>query len=135
MRGEILDHFERRRRWSDEQKLAIVTEVGVGGASVTQVAQRHEITRQQVYAWRHELKRKGLLQSGGEALFLPVDVRAAIAAEETAPATEAVPAHVEIVLRNGRQLRVPGGIGEMTLRRLIRLVGRSSPSAAGAATD
>ncbi|WP_431356782.1 hypothetical protein, partial [Paracoccus marinaquae] len=27
---------------------------------MTQVAQRHEVTRQQIYAWRHELKRKGL---------------------------------------------------------------------------
>ncbi|WP_187428566.1 hypothetical protein ROLI_028220 [Roseobacter fucihabitans] len=28
--------------------------VGVGGASVTQVAQRHEIRRQQIYAWRQK---------------------------------------------------------------------------------
>jgi transposase-like protein len=26
----------------------------VDGASVTQVAQRHEVTRQQIYAWRHD---------------------------------------------------------------------------------
>ncbi|WP_430522463.1 transposase [Marinovum algicola] len=36
---------ERRRRWSEEEKLEILLEVGVGGATVTQVAQRHEITR------------------------------------------------------------------------------------------
>lgn len=34
--------------------------MGVGGATVTQVAQRHEVTRPQIYAWRHEPKRKGL---------------------------------------------------------------------------
>lgn len=44
MRGEVLG-VERRRRWDDEDKLAIVCAVGVGGASVTQVAQRHEVTR------------------------------------------------------------------------------------------
>ena len=54
MRGEILGP-ERRRLWSDEDKLRIVTSVGIGGATVTQVAQRHEITRQQIYRWRHEL--------------------------------------------------------------------------------
>jgi transposase len=59
MRGEVLG-IERRRRWSDEEKLAIVSSVGIDGASVTQVAQRHEVSRQQVYAWRHELKKKGL---------------------------------------------------------------------------
>ena len=43
MRGEILG-FERWRRWSDEEKLGIVMAVGVDDATVTQVAQRHEIT-------------------------------------------------------------------------------------------
>ena len=49
MRGEILG-FERRRRWNAEEKLSIVLSVGIDGATVTQVAQRHEITRQQIYA-------------------------------------------------------------------------------------
>ena len=71
MRGEILG-VERRRRWDDDEKLAIVSTVGVGGATVTQVAQRHEVTRQQVYAWRHELKQKGLWSPNAGPLFLPV---------------------------------------------------------------
>ena len=54
MRGEVLG-VERRRRWNDEVKLAIVSAVGIDGATVTHVAQRHEVTRQQIYAWRHEL--------------------------------------------------------------------------------
>ncbi|NSY40748.1 transposase, partial [Leisingera sp. ANG59] len=48
MRGEILG-LERRRRWSDDEKLAIVLSVGENGATVSQVAQRHEIRRQQIY--------------------------------------------------------------------------------------
>ena len=48
MRGEILG-VERRRFWCDEDKLEIVTSAGIGGATVTQVAQRHEIARQQIY--------------------------------------------------------------------------------------
>jgi transposase len=52
--------MERRRFWRDEDKLEIIMSVGVGGATVTQVAQRHEVTRQQIYAWRHDLKKKGL---------------------------------------------------------------------------
>ena len=39
MQGEVLG-VERRRRWSEEEKLEILSEVGVFGASVTQVAQR-----------------------------------------------------------------------------------------------
>jgi len=59
MRGEILG-LERRRRWSDDEKLAIVRSIGVDGLTVTQVAQRYDLKRQQLYAWRHDLKRRGL---------------------------------------------------------------------------
>jgi transposase len=43
MRGDILG-AERRRFWHDDDKLEIVMSVGIDGASVTQVAQRHEIS-------------------------------------------------------------------------------------------
>jgi len=73
MSGEILG-VGRRRFWHDDDKLEIVMSVGVDGASVTQVAQRHEIKRQQIYAWRHDLKRKGLWSPDAGALFFPVDL-------------------------------------------------------------
>ncbi|WP_081688063.1 transposase [Rhizobium mesoamericanum] len=58
MRVEILGQ-ERRRRWRDEQKLEIVMSVGIDGATVTDVAQRHDVTRQQIYTWRSELNCSG----------------------------------------------------------------------------
>ncbi|MDK3075744.1 transposase [Sedimentitalea sp. JM2-8] len=73
MQGEVLG-VERQRRWDDEAKLAIVSDVGIDGATVTQVEQRHEVTRQQIYAWRHELKRKGLWSPDAGALFLPAGI-------------------------------------------------------------
>ncbi|WP_083825482.1 tyrosine-type recombinase/integrase [Roseobacter litoralis] len=72
MRGEVLG-FERRRRWSDEDKLSIVSSVGIDGSTVTQVAHRCDVTRQQIYRWRHELKKKGLWPPGAGTVFLPVD--------------------------------------------------------------
>ena len=45
MRVEILGQ-ERRRRWGDEQKLDIVMSVGVSGATVTELAHRHDVKRQ-----------------------------------------------------------------------------------------
>ena len=50
MRGDVLGAVERRRRWTDAEKFAVVCEVGRQGASVTQVAQRHDLRRQQIYA-------------------------------------------------------------------------------------
>ena len=58
MRVEILGE-ERRRRWGDEKKLEVVMSVGLDGATVTEVAQRHDVTRQQIYTWRRELRKKG----------------------------------------------------------------------------
>ena len=121
MRGEILG-IERRRRWSDEDKLAVVSAVGVNGATVTQVAQRHEVTRQQIYAWRHELKRKGLWSPAAGMLFLPIDV--APAAELPAvsmPDPEPV-TWVELQLAKGRVLRFQSSMDDKALTRLIRVV-------------
>ncbi len=75
MRVEILGQ-ERRRRWRDDEKLTIVMSVGDGGATITEVAHQHDITRQQIYAWRSELKKKGLLSASSSALFIPVDMKA-----------------------------------------------------------
>ena len=121
MRGDVLGAVERRRRWTDAEKFAVVCEVGRHGASVTQVAQRHDLRRQQIYAWRHDLRKKGLCEPEGAALFLPVELATPLALEAQGAANNAVPM-VEIVLRNGRQIRCLGGIGDDDLARLIRLV-------------
>lgn len=124
MRGDILG-LERRRRWSDEEKLGIVLSVGVEGATVTQVAQRHEVTRQQLYAWRHELKKKGLLSPLPETVFLPVELSAP--AELTVHPSAGDPAPqrpvlIELQLANGRCLRFDPMLDTTTLMRLIRVV-------------
>ena len=124
MRGDILG-LERRRRWSDEEKLGIVLSVGVEGATVTQVAQRYEVTRQQIYAWRHELKKKGLLSPCPETLFLPVELSAPAelavhpSTEDLAPQRSAL---IELQLANGRSLRFDPMLDTTTLMRLIRVV-------------
>ncbi len=121
MRGEILG-VERRRRWNVEEKLSIVLSVGVDGATVTQVAQRHEITRQQIYAWRHALKRKGMWPVEDDAVFLPLDLSPESEAEPPLGSDGIGSSFVEIALAKGRQLRVPSDLDDATLARLIRVV-------------
>src|SRR6056297_1968812 len=123
MRGEVLG-VERRRRWDDEVKLAIVSAVGIDGATVTQVAQRHDVTRQQIYAWRHELKRKGLWSPDAGALFLPAGMVPAMGLSVVEPpAASAAPvAWVELRLAKGRVLRFESNIDDAALSRLIRAV-------------
>lgn len=123
MRGDVLG-VERRRRWNDEEKLAIVSAVGIDGATVTQVAQRHEVTRQQIYAWRHELKRKGLWSPDAGALFLPAGMVPAMeltVVEDRTPAVAPV-VWVELRLAKGRVLRFESNIDDAALSRLVRAV-------------
>lgn len=123
MRGEILG-VERRRFWRDDDKLAIVMSVGVGGATVTQVAQRHEVTRQQIYAWRHELKKKGLWSPDAGALFFPLDmpVAAGVPVAQVPGAEAPPPVAVELRLRGGRSLHFESTVDPAALSGLIRAV-------------
>ena len=120
MRQEVIVGVERRRRWSDDQKLSIVMEVGVRGATVAEVARRHDLTRQHIYQWRRELRRKGLWPGSDETVFRALDSAGEDRTVERVATSSAAP--VEIVLRNGRELRLHGGLGDDDLARLIRLV-------------
>ncbi len=121
MRVEILGK-ERRRRWSDETKLEVVMSVGLDGATVSEVACRHDVMRQQIYAWRHELKKKGLLPPTADTVFHPVDISvmpgAALAREEA----ERASAMIEMRLKHGRSLRFDSGVDGTVLTHLIRAV-------------
>ena len=119
MRGEVLG-VERRRRWRDDEKLSVVSSVGIDGATVTQVAQRCDVTRQQIYAWRHELKAKGLWSPDDGALFVPIDAPAIEAAPSEPGPAPSVP--VELLLVNGRCLRFDSAMDAAALTRLIRAV-------------
>ncbi len=50
---------ERRRRWSEEQKRALVTAAFAPGAIVSEVARRADICPGQIYRWRQELRGVG----------------------------------------------------------------------------
>ena len=54
-RVEVMSGPERRRRWSEDQKRAIVAEAFAPGASVYEVARRADVVPGQIYRWRQEL--------------------------------------------------------------------------------
>ena len=118
MRQEILRSAERRRRWTDEQKLAILSEVGEDGWSVAEVARRHDINRQQIYQWRRDLVRKGLI-SIEPTVFLPVTAEAT-PTEDTR--VDGGVHTVELGLAKGRTLTVTTDVPAIVLQRLIRTV-------------
>ncbi|MEL6885311.1 MAG: transposase [Pseudomonadota bacterium] len=119
MRHEVIVGVERRRFWPDELKLSILREVGVGGATVTDVARRHDVTRQHIYQWRRQLKDKGVWPEAEGISFLALDPPLPLVATK-AETTDCSPA--EIGFANGRTLRCPSGMVETDILRLIRLV-------------
>ena len=54
-RVEVITGIERRRRWSEDQKRAIVAAAFAPGAVVSEVARRAEICPGQIYRWRQDL--------------------------------------------------------------------------------
>jgi transposase len=50
-----------RRRWSDEAKARILDEAMMPGANVSAVARAHDVSPQQVFAWRRKAIRSGAI--------------------------------------------------------------------------
>ena len=150
MVAEIISRVERRRQWPTEEKLRIMSEALAPGATIAAIGDRHGICRSQVYAWLR-LARKGRLpgislRAPEAASFVPVQLGADTrTSSPTAPCDPAAgsatssrpsasstlrgrwPAMVEVVLTNGRIVKVDESIDTEALARLLAVVdgGRS----------
>ncbi|MBS1168242.1 MAG: hypothetical protein H6R00_4267 [Proteobacteria bacterium] len=121
MRGEILVGPERRRRWSGEEKRRIVGEADADGAIVSEVARRHDITRQHIYQWRRELRDRGEWPSSVPS-FVAVELAGDCRNDGDAPdPREPAGGLFELVLRSSRYIRIHGAFDDDLLARLIRL--------------
>jgi len=47
---------ERRRRWSEEERLRVLAEAFSPGACVAEVCRRHDISTSLIYTWRSKLR-------------------------------------------------------------------------------
>ena len=113
-RIEVITGVERRRRWSFEQKRAIVMESQLPHASPAAVARRHGIGTGQLYTWRRQLLSS---RAAGAACFARVEIP-----DEpprlTRPDGE-VKGMIEIALPGGVSVRVDAGVDEPALRRVL----------------
>ena len=112
----VLSGPERRRRWTSAEKLRIVEESLAGETSVSEVVRRRDVHPNQLHAWRRQAH-LGLLGSGVAAVarpacrFVPITVATDGGAND--PPKKIVvdaPPVIEVVLRNGRLLRLPAGL-------------------------
>ena len=116
---------ERRRHWSDDDKLRIVEESFIGHRQVTATARRHGICRSLLTTWRRQY-RNGELWSSGSVSFAPVTVPKEVSASQANP-IDAIPSpdcRFEVALPNGRRLIVPIGVESEALARILAVVDR-----------
>jgi len=128
-RIEVITGAGGRRTYSAEEKIRLVGEAHGGRGAVTAVARRHGVCASLIYRWRRQFKSGEL--SAAAPSFVPVHVlegppsAGLISPTKTPSAPEPVPsaerraALVEVVLANGRVLRVAEDIAPATLRRQV----------------
>jgi len=121
---EIITGKERRRRWGLEEKLRIVAETREAGASIREVAARHDVYPSLLHNWRRQV-RDGRLAASQPTAFVPVHVSvpAPVAAGTSPPVIERQGAHIiEIVLPNGLRVHVGNEVNLPALRRVMTVL-------------
>ena len=108
----------RRRRWSEEAKGRIVAASLVTGAVVSEVARRHELMPQHLFAWRKAAREGRLVLPAEEgALFVPVVV------ERQKMDGTAKPCAASITIEiGGAVVRVERGVDAGFLTEVLRAV-------------
>lgn len=138
MGSEINSTVERRRPWPAEEKLRIMSQALEPGATIASVADRNGVCRSQLYTWMklaREGRLPGLSMSPQAAAFVPVRVErpakaaaavgqppAAAPSPETRPTTPSRgrrPEMIEVVLTNGRIVKVDETVDPEALARLL----------------
>jgi transposase len=92
-RIEVITGVERRRKWSAQEKAAIVAESLADGAVVSEVARRHGLSPQQVFGWRARL-RNAAKDAAPSSDPTPAFVPAIVDNESPSPAAPVLPAVV-----------------------------------------
>ena len=113
-RIEVITRGERRRRWSAEQKQAIVLESLSSRIPLTAVARKHGIGTGLLYSWRHQLLTRRPGEASCFARVEMTDEQPRLASPVVVPS-----GLIEIVLPGGTSVRMDAGVNEPALRRVL----------------
>src|SRR5712691_9870027 len=113
-RVEVITGPERRRRWSDEQKRAIVAASLAPGAVVSEVARRADVCPGQIYRWRQELR--AVANGFAQVLITPPEMAAADGADDE-PA-------IEVELAGKVRVRIPASVPAELAAAVVRALAR-----------
>jgi transposase len=107
-RGEVLAGIERRRKWPDEKRIAIVSEALEPGAVVSHVARRHDLNPSQLFGWLKQYRAEAVALRAARSTvdlptFAPVMIEASpVLPTPSAPPVPTEPASIEISIGTAR---------------------------------
>ena len=123
-RIEVITGVERRRKWSAQEKAAIVAESLAEGAVVSEVARRHGLNPQQVFGWRARM-REAVGGSASLSDATPAFVPAIVENEPRPPTAPALPAVVAMGAAGADPAPIEIALGEI----IVRVRGDADPRA------
>ena len=115
---EVLTGPERRRKWSDETKIAIVAEALADGVVVSDVARRHDVMPSQLFGWMRQFRDAALATIAPSPMFAPavVDVPAAM---PSPPPPAEPPTEIEISV-GVATVRIRGAVDAKALAAVLK---------------
>lgn len=125
-RSTQLERFEvvetgRRRRWSDDEKLRIVTESLQAPRAISSTARRHGISRSLLMTWRRSFDPEHISPQSEPSGFARVVAAAAI---EPAVATPPARGQMVIIVGRDRRIIVDAGVDAAALARVLQVLER-----------
>ncbi len=119
---------QKKRFWSDDEKVSICGQTRAPGVSVAQVARRYAMNANLIYTWLRDPRFAPSCTDGDDfagevTTFLPVEIAGPTAAHVpiTAPCMDVpLSAHrVDITLSDGRRILVEGATGLPAVLALV----------------
>ena len=120
-RVEVITGRERRRRWSEEQKRAVVEASLAPGAVVADVARRADISAGQIYRWRQELRPTAV---AGVAGFTPVLIAPPEPLTAAAASDRCAEPAIEVEFGGKVRIRIPGSVPAALAAAVVKALAR-----------
>ena len=108
MAGNVRD-MEKEQYWRE-----IVRGAGQSGMSVREYCLRHGLKESQFHWWQRTLKDRAL-----ESPDVGVEASFALVSKDSGASQGSTAAGIELLLSNGRLLRIARGVDEQTLRMVL----------------
>jgi transposase len=118
--GDFAPGRRRRRSWTRDEKRRIVEESLQEGASIAEVARRHELNANLLFTWRRKMGVEPTLQKDPMEI-VPVTIARGLASEGHCPEAAG---QMEIVLSEGDRILVWADVETEALTRVLKALSR-----------